>query len=185
MPGPTWTSDPSGDTRGATDRNERCSWRLWKWGTGENRLTSLRAKQLKAHFGMLFLLFLPLLDSRWRVELIAMYQGTGEQSVVAPLPFVSCPWRDYRMSEIHSERGGFCGNASILGSGVAQFEFWPGHRLSRPRLFVVSLSRSWQMVGEYHKPGHHSFLPHPCQFIIHCYPSIRCWVVWVAESATK
>jgi hypothetical protein len=107
---------------------------------------------------MLFLLFLPLLDSWWRVELIAMCQGTGQKSVVAPLPFVSWPWiRDYRMRFILSR-------VACAAAGGAQFEIWPGHRLSQPKLFVVSLSRSWQMLGKCLKPGHHSFPPYSCLF---------------------
>jgi hypothetical protein len=132
-------------------------------------------------------LCLPPLGSWWWVELIAMHQGTGQKSVAAVLPFVCWPWirvADYRMRDSF-RAGGFGGNASVLGSWGAQFEFWPGHRLSRPRLFVVSLSLSWQMLVEYLKPCHNRFLPHPSQFIIHCHPSIRRCVLWVRESVSK
>jgi hypothetical protein len=43
--------------------------------------------------------------------------------------------------------------------GVSQFESRPGHRMSKVRLFVASLSPCGT--------GHDGLLPHPLQFIIH------------------
>jgi hypothetical protein len=43
------------------------------------------------------------------------------------------------MSGIRTEHCGSAGNASVLRSGGTQLEFWPGHRLFRPKSFVVSI----------------------------------------------
>jgi hypothetical protein len=94
MPWSTWTSDPSADTRGATDRNERCSWRLWNRGKPTD-VTAGRTTEGTFRYALSFIS-----PSPWFVVVGSVncdVPGYRIESVVAPLPFVCWPWiRDRR-----------------------------------------------------------------------------------------
>jgi hypothetical protein len=70
-------------------------------------------------------------------------------------------------------------------SGGPGFKSRPGGRLPWLRVFMVFLSPSRQMLGQYLKLGHDRFLPHPFQFIVHYLPLIRRCIVWDTESVVK
>jgi hypothetical protein len=84
-----------------------------------------------------------------------------------------------------TERRGRIISTPAAYSGGPRFKSRPGNRLSWLRFFVVFLSPSRQMPGQYLKLGHDLSLPHPFQLIIHYHPLIQRYIVWDTKSIVE